>query len=119
MAVTERMTALEAARLIRALRNKQNPIVFEIGAGYGALALALSSVLPEATYVIVDRPETLKLSACYLATRQDAPVVMAPPSIELPREPGFVLCLATALDRLEGLPIDLAIQHSFFRRDGD
>jgi len=109
MAVTERLSALEAAGMIQPLRNKHSPIVLEIGAGYGALALALRNVLPQATYVIVDLPETLKLSACYLMTRQDAPVVMVPPSALLPKEPSFMLCLATALDRLEGLPIDLAI----------
>jgi hypothetical protein len=109
MALTERLTALEAAGMIEPLRGKPRPVVLEIGAGYGVLALALKRALPHATYVVVDLPETLKLSGCYLTTRQNAPVLMAPPSTVPPGEPPFLICVATALDRLEGLPIDLAI----------
>jgi len=38
----------------------------EIGGGYGALAHHLSKLLKNATYVIIDLPETLLLSAAYL-----------------------------------------------------
>jgi len=109
MALTERLAALEAAGAIQPLRAKRNTTVLEIGAGYGALAFSLKSVLPQATYVIVDLPETLKLAACYLATRQDHPVMMASVSAVAPKERCFLLCVATAIKRLEGLPIDLAI----------
>jgi hypothetical protein len=109
MAVAERLGALDAARVINPLRDQRSPIVLEIGAGYGALALALKRALPHATYLIVDLPETLKLAGCYLATRQDQRVLMAPMSSTPPKQPSFLLCLATTLDRLEGLPINLAI----------
>ncbi len=69
---------------------------------------------PQASYAIVDPPETLKLSGCYLATRQSAPVLLAPPSVVSPKEPCILLCLATAIDRMEGLPINLAINSVSF-----
>jgi hypothetical protein len=41
--------------------------VLEIGAGYGGLAYHLSRILKNATYIIVDLPETLLFSAAFLS----------------------------------------------------
>jgi hypothetical protein len=57
--------------------------------------------------VIIDLPDSLALSGCYLATRQSAPVTVAS-GRPLPPE-SFVLCPATAIERLPPLSIDLAI----------
>jgi hypothetical protein len=109
MALAERLRALHTAGVVDPLRCKPYPMVLEIGAGYGALALALKRALPHATYVIVDLPDTLKLSGAYLATRQDAPVLVASHPDALRTPASILLCPATAIERLEKLQIDLAI----------
>jgi hypothetical protein len=106
-ALLERLRALHRSGILHPLFAKPSPLFLEIGAGYGALALALKHALPQATYVIIDLPDSLVLSGCYLATRQSAPVTVASGE---PLAPGsIVLCPATALDRLPPLSIDLAI----------
>lgn len=47
--------------------NMKRKVVLEIGAGYGGLAHHLSNILGNATYIIVDLPETLLFSASYLS----------------------------------------------------
>jgi len=106
-AALERLRALHRARVLRHLFGNPTPIILEIGAGYGALALALKYALPMATYVIIDLPDSLALSGCYLTTRQSAPVIVAAGEPLLPGS--IALCPATALDRLPSLSIDLAI----------
>jgi hypothetical protein len=106
-ALLERLRALDRSRKVRGLFGKPSPLILEVGAGYGALALALKHALPLATYVIIDLPDSLALSGCYLASRQSAPVMVANGEPLLPGS--FVLCPATALERLPPLSIDLAI----------
>jgi putative sugar O-methyltransferase len=106
-ALLERLRALHRSRTLRHLNGRPSPLILEIGAGYGALALALKTTLPRVTYVIIDLPDSLALSGCYLASRQSAPVMVANGEPLLPGS--FVLCPATALERLPALSIDLAI----------
>ncbi len=42
-------------------------VILEIGAGYGGLAHHLSNILVDATYIILDLPETIIFSAAYLS----------------------------------------------------
>jgi len=109
IALADRLRALAAAGALPPLRERRSPVVLEIGAGYGGLAFALKHALPRATYVIVDLPDSLKLSACYLATRQRAPIMTVARLEGMARDGSFLLCPATAIDRLEVMPIDLAI----------
>jgi hypothetical protein len=106
-ALLERLRALHRSRVLLGLYRMPSPLMLEIGAGYGALAIALKHALPLATYVIIDLPDSLALSGCYLASRQSAPVMVANGEPLLPGS--FVLCPATALERLPPLSIDLAI----------
>jgi hypothetical protein len=106
-ALLERLRALHRSRTLRHLNGKPSPLILEIGAGYGALALALKNALPRVTYVIIDLPDSLALSGCYLASRQSAPVIVTNGEPLLPGS--FVLCAATTLERLPALSIDLAI----------
>jgi hypothetical protein len=56
-------------RLLKASPAQTDRFVFvEIGAGYGAFALDMMRMIGNAAYVVVDLPETLIFSACYLAT---------------------------------------------------
>jgi len=59
----ERMTLLHASGVL----DREPATILEIGAGYGALALALTRCLPRARYVICDLPESLLFSGLYLA----------------------------------------------------
>jgi hypothetical protein len=108
MALVERLSALDRARVLPSLATGHATIM-EIGAGYGALALALKLALPRATYCVVDLPDSLKLSGCFLATRQDAPVMLVTSAAIRLGKAAILLCAATAIDLLEGLSIDLAI----------
>jgi len=50
-------------------KSKRKRLLFlEIGAGYGGWGYHLKQLIPNATYVIIDLPETLLFSASYLVT---------------------------------------------------
>jgi putative sugar O-methyltransferase len=57
--------SLYRAGVISQLRELPRPRLLEVGGGYGGLAHHLSAILGQATYVIVDLPETLLFSTCY------------------------------------------------------
>lgn len=109
LAVQERMRALYRSGLLEHLRNMHAPTIFEIGGGYGALALAIKQVVPQVNYVIVDLPHSLYMSACYLATRQRCPVIVESGQRRAAPIGSFQLVLSTMLDSLAGLSINLAI----------
>lgn len=97
--------------IIDALKKRPRPVIVEIGAGYGALALALSQILGgDILYIICDIPESLMFSGLYL-TLAGRPVRIAGDGA-LSADPGTVLLpnywfhrLIGALDR----DVDLAI----------
>jgi putative sugar O-methyltransferase len=105
VAVQERMAALYRSGLLQPLRGTA-PRILEIGAGYGALALAVRRVLPDAIYTIVDLPQSLCLAACYLATRQDCLVTVDPAKAD--SSGSILLVPCNALHRLDART-DLAI----------
>ncbi|MBS0649706.1 MAG: putative sugar O-methyltransferase [Verrucomicrobia bacterium] len=68
-AYQERISIMYAFGLFDRLKNisKTRPVrILEIGAGYGALAQFIKTILPSAKYTIVDIPESLIYSALYL-----------------------------------------------------
>jgi hypothetical protein len=102
----ERMSILWRASLLERLREMSAPAILEIGAGYGALALYVKRVLPDARYIIVDLPRSLVLSGCYLSLAQRSHVDVY--SGAQPARGAFTLVVAG--DALPPLPpIDLAI----------
>lgn len=64
----EVLVGMERAGAIDALRRAARPVVCEIGAGWGGFAYQLKTLVPSATYVIVDFAELFLFSATYLAT---------------------------------------------------
>jgi hypothetical protein len=64
----ERMTLLHASGVLDRLeRLGRPPRIIEIGAGYGAIAYALTSCFPSCHYTICDLPESLLFSGLYLS----------------------------------------------------
>jgi hypothetical protein len=65
----EVLIALERGAVLPGLREHPGrPLVWEIGAGWGGLAYALKTVVPNATYVISDLPQLFLFSGTYLPT---------------------------------------------------
>jgi hypothetical protein len=68
----ERMRLLHVAGLLDRLTQMPNPVIVEIGTGYGALAYFIKQVVPHATYYLIDLPISLQFAGCYLTVAQDA-----------------------------------------------
>jgi hypothetical protein len=75
-AYQERVCLLRDAGVLGRLEQLgRPPRIIEIGGGYGALANALLAILPDASYVICDLPESLMFSGLY------STAIAAPPRI--------------------------------------
>ena len=64
----EVLIGMERGGVLAALRDRERPVVCEIGAGWGGFAYQFKTLFPRSTYVIVDFPELFLFSATYLAT---------------------------------------------------
>jgi hypothetical protein len=95
----EVLIALERGAVLDEIRTPGRKVVWEIGAGSGGLAYQFKTLFPEVTYVIVDRPERLEISAKYLTT-------VFP---EAKEGIDFVFAATGASEALRSLPPDLAI----------
>ncbi|MCP5157909.1 MAG: putative sugar O-methyltransferase [Gammaproteobacteria bacterium] len=62
----ERISLLYEAGLIYKLKEIKNPVVVEIGGGYGGLAYYIKKIIPNVQFVNVDIPESLLYAAIYL-----------------------------------------------------
>jgi len=100
--------------------------ILEIGGGYGAMAYHLHRILPGSTYIIVDLPETLLLTASYLTLHNpDKQVYLYDPRdptrIEDPElRYDFILVPPWRLWELCRWQFDLAINmHSFQEMSGE
>ena len=64
----EVLVGMERGGVLAALRQREHPVVCEIGAGWGGFAYQFKTLFPNSTYVIVDFPELFLFSMTYLAT---------------------------------------------------
>jgi glycosyltransferase involved in cell wall biosynthesis len=64
----EVLIGMERGGVLAAVRDRERPVICEIGAGWGGFAYQFKTLFPRATYVIVDFPELFLFSATYLAT---------------------------------------------------
>lgn len=62
----ERVSLLIKYGLIEKLSKKENPVILEIGSGFGALGFLIKKLVPNCTYICVDLPESLIFAAIYL-----------------------------------------------------
>lgn len=63
----ERISLLYEAGLIDKLNKVKNPVVIEIGGGYGGLAYYIKKLVPNIQFIDVDIPESLIYAAIYLS----------------------------------------------------
>jgi SAM-dependent methyltransferase len=73
----ERMRALFLSGVLERLKKRHDPVIVEIGGGYGALAYFIKHVVPQARYYIIDLPRSLIFSGCYLTIAQKLHPVVA------------------------------------------
>lgn len=114
----ERIALLYEAGLLERLGSDasgKNPLILEIGGGFGGLAYHLKKLVPQARYIIIDLPESLVFSATYLSTlfpNQHNVLVTTPELItkDLDR-PGFTFVPNYFCHRFQecGIRVDLAI----------
>ena len=64
----EVLIGMERGGVLPSLRERERPVVCEIGAGWGGFAYQFKTLFPNSTYVIVDFPELFLYSATYLGT---------------------------------------------------
>jgi glycosyltransferase involved in cell wall biosynthesis len=64
----EVLIGMERGGVLGGLRQRERPVICEIGAGWGGFAYQFKTLFPRSTYVIVDFPELFLFSATYLAT---------------------------------------------------
>ncbi|HUC64574.1 MAG TPA: putative sugar O-methyltransferase [Stellaceae bacterium] len=107
LALCERLVAMQKLSVLGHLSQVDSPVILEIGAGYGMLAAAVRRAFPRCTYLVVDLPNSLAFSGCYLASRQDGSVRVVADERPSPGDVGLVL--TTDLAAVEGIPIDVAI----------
>jgi len=64
----EVLIGMDRGGVLAELRQRERPVVCEIGAGWGGFAYQFKTLFPNSTYVIVDFPELFLYSATYLGT---------------------------------------------------
>lgn len=110
----------------KSLSLPDNPIIYEVGAGHGALARLLKSELSVSTYLICDLPETLFFSAGFLLHNfpTSSVALVTPENAELIAKKiadyDFVFIPAGLDKNFRDIEIDLFINmHSFAEMTGE
>jgi glycosyltransferase involved in cell wall biosynthesis len=120
----EVLIGMERGGVMGAIRAIDRPVVCEIGAGWGGFIYQLKTLLPRATYVLVDFPELFLFSATYLgAMFPDARLLFVgaegTASIDGWRDADFVF-VPHSLSRLAStLPLDLTVNMVSFQEMTD
>ncbi|OAB60853.1 hypothetical protein AY599_21585 [Leptolyngbya valderiana BDU 20041] len=117
----EVMIALDKAAVLGGLREAEaageRPVVWEIGAGWGGFARVFKTLMPGATYAIVDLPETMLFSALYLGHLfPEAKIHLYMPGGPAPDwTADFLFFAHTELDALRPPRLDLALNMVSFQ----
>jgi glycosyltransferase involved in cell wall biosynthesis len=116
----EVLVGMERGGVLAALRQRERPVVCEIGAGWGGFAYQFKTLFPNATYVIVDFPELFLFSATYLATVfPQARLAFAGAGEPPPTEPDFVFVPQTLASGETIGPLDLLVNMVSFQEMTD
>jgi hypothetical protein len=118
IALQERLNLLHRNGVLDHLQRRPRPRILEIGGGYGGLAHALTRLVPQASYTILDLPSALMFSGCYLSVAQSSHGVRVhdPATRDAPPEtpPEIELVVNTAAADLRDRHFDLAINTMSF-----
>ena len=120
----EVLIGMERGGVLSAVRAKQQPVVCEIGPGWGGFAYQFKTLVPGATYVLVDFPELFLYSATYLAAVfPQARLLFAGDGTGAPldgwRDADFVFVPHTRADLVRELPLDLLVNMVSFQEMTD
>ena len=119
----EVLIGMERGGVLPAVRAKERPVVCEIGPGWGGFAYQFKTIVPGATYVLVDFPELFLFSATYLATVfPQAKLLFAGAggaALEGWREADFVFVPHTRAALVRDLPLDLLVNMVSFQEMTD
>ena len=120
----EVLIGMERGGVLPAVRAKERPVVCEIGPGWGGFAYQFKTLIPGATYVLVDFPELFLFSATYLAAVfPQARIVFAGEGSGEPldgwRDADFVFVPHTRADLVRTLPLDLLVNMVSFQEMTD
>jgi len=120
----EVLIGMERGGVMSAVRAIDRPVVCEIGAGWGGFIYQMKTLIPRATYVLVDFPELFLFSATYLgAMFPEARLLFVgtdgAASIDGWRDADFVF-VPHSLSRLAStLPLDLTVNMVSFQEMTD
>ncbi len=116
----EALIALERGAVLDEIRAPGRRLVWEIGAGWGGFAYQFKTLFPDVTYVIVDSPELLQLSAAYLTTLfPEAKVVHGNGDVDALADwesVDFAFVPTHMSDSLQGLRPDLTLKADDYAR---
>lgn len=120
----EVLVGMERGGVLRAVRERERPVVCEIGAGWGGFAYQFKTLFPKTTYVIVDFPELFLFSATYLgATFPDARVHFvehgAASALDGAQDADFVFVPHTLSHLVSTLPLDVTANMVSFQEMTD
>lgn len=114
----EVLIGMDRSGVLAELRQRERPVVCEVGAGWGGFAYQFKTLFPRSTYVIVDFPELFLFSATYLRTLfPDAQIAFVGDgtSLEEAREADFVFVPDTLASHQSLLNADLLVNMVSFQ----
>ena len=117
----EALLAMQRGGVFDALGGKTRPVVCEIGSGWGGFAYQFKTLVPGATYVLLDFAELFLFSATYLLTQFPGARVRFCDDGDISGWEGcdFVFIPHTRADLLGGLPLDLVLNMVSFQEMTD
>ena len=120
----EVLIGMERGGVLPAVRARERPVVCEIGPGWGGFAYQFKTLVPGATYVLVDFPELFLFSATYLASVfPQARLLFAGEGAGAPldgwRDADFVFVPHTSAGLVRELPLDLLVNMVSFQEMTD
>jgi glycosyltransferase involved in cell wall biosynthesis len=116
----EVLVGMQRGGVLDEIRQRERPVVCEIGAGWGGFAYQFKTLFPRTTYVIVDFAEVFLFSATYLSVLfPEAKILFCgtaeQPSLDQWRDADFVFVPHTLASQISALPLDLVVNMVSFQ----
>lgn len=115
----ESLIALDKSGVLSQLKAEANPVIVEIGGGWGGFAYQTKKVLPKCTHITVDFPEVFLFSATYLMTAfpeaKTKFICSVSDSLKNHRDYDFVFLPQQLFNSLWDIPVDLGVNMVSFQ----